>query len=90
VGAAVEAGNSIDIDRPEVGTKPRGHRPIDRHRAFSVGIPTTITFLHARTASSSGRCRLVAPVIMTGTVHRLLELAVLSPSLAAHGRPPVE
>jgi len=34
---------------PEVETKPRGHRPIDRHRAFSGGIPATITFLHART-----------------------------------------
>jgi hypothetical protein len=32
---------------------------------------------------SSGRCRSVAPVIMTGTVHRLLELAV-PPMVVAH------
>jgi predicted transposase YbfD/YdcC len=43
--AAVEAGNSIDIDRPEVETESRGHGRIDRHRAWSV--PATTSFPHA-------------------------------------------
>ena len=45
--AAVEAGNSIDIDRPEVETESRGHGRIDRHRAWSVPVPATTSFPHA-------------------------------------------
>ena len=45
--AAVEAGNSIDIDRPEFETESRGHGRIDRHRAWSVPVPATTSFPHA-------------------------------------------
>jgi predicted transposase YbfD/YdcC len=45
--AAVEAGNSIDIDRPEVDTEHTGHGRIDRHRARSVPVPATTSFPHA-------------------------------------------
>ena len=45
--AAVEAGNSIDIDRPEFETEHRGHGRIDRHRAWSVPVPATTSFPHA-------------------------------------------
>ena len=45
--AAVEAGNSVDVDCPEVETEHRGHGRIDRHRAWSVPVPATTSFPHA-------------------------------------------
>ncbi|MHB8219875.1 MAG: ISAs1 family transposase, partial [Acidimicrobiales bacterium] len=45
--AAVEAGNSIDINRPGFETSTRGHGRIDRHRAWSVPVPATTSFPHA-------------------------------------------
>lgn len=45
--AAVEAGNSIDINRPGFETSTRGHGRIDRHRVWSVSVPATTSFPHA-------------------------------------------
>ncbi len=45
--AAIEAGNSIDINSPEFETTTRGHGRIDRHRVWSVGVPEETTFPHA-------------------------------------------
>ncbi len=45
--AAVEVGNSIDIDRPEHETTTRAHGRIDRHRAWSVPVPQGTSFPHA-------------------------------------------
>ena len=46
--AAIEAGNSIDINDPEFETSTRGHGRIDRHRVWSLRVPETTSFPHAR------------------------------------------
>jgi len=45
--AAVEAGNSIDLDHPDFETEHRGHGRIDRHRAWSEPVPQMTAFPHA-------------------------------------------
>ncbi len=47
--AAIEAGSSIDNERPEFETEHRGHGRIDRHRAWSVPVPVPegTSFPHA-------------------------------------------
>ena len=45
--AAVEAGNRIDLDRPEIETSARGHGRIDRHRVWSAPVPATTRLPYA-------------------------------------------
>lgn len=45
--AAVEAGDKIDLDRPEFETSSRGHGRIDRHRVWTAPVGATTRFPHA-------------------------------------------
>jgi len=47
--AALDAEAGIDLDHPEYETCQRAHGRIDRHRVWSVPVPPTVTFPHART-----------------------------------------
>lgn len=47
--AAIDAGDGIDLDRPEYETCERAHGRIDRHRVWLAPVPPTITFPHAKT-----------------------------------------
>jgi len=47
--AALDAAESVDLDHPEHETVQRAHGRIDRHRIWTVPVPSQVTFPHART-----------------------------------------
>ncbi len=47
--AAIDAAESVDIDKPQHETCQRAHGRIDRHRIWAVPVPASVTFPHAAT-----------------------------------------
>lgn len=47
--AAIDAAESVDIDKPQHDTFLRAHGRIDRHRIWTVRVPESVTFPHAAT-----------------------------------------
>ena len=47
--AALDAAESVDLDHPEHETVQRAHGRIDRHRIWTVPVPSQVTFPHAET-----------------------------------------
>jgi predicted transposase YbfD/YdcC len=47
--AAIDAAEGVDIDKAQHETCRRAHGRIDRHRIWTVRVPESVTFPHART-----------------------------------------